>query len=513
MRKYLLHVLIISFVFLLTPTVSFADADRIFKLNSKAVVMVTAYDEEGNIICRGSGFIVKRDGVVVTNYHVIGMASDIKVKAGNKIFDVEGLIFTDKINDLAILKARAKNMPVVKLGVIGEANIGEHVYVIGYPLGLENTISVGLLRGIREIDEKREILQITAPVSPGSSGSPVFNSNGEVIGVATTSEHATTPHKTRNLAFAISVKLIKNKFSSKSVIAIKDSGLEDYINTAMYWNQLGLAYGESGKYKEAIKSYKQAISIDPDYAKAHSNLGYAYGESGRYEEAIKSYKQAIRIDPDDADAHNGLGAAYGESGKYEEAIESYKQALRIDPDLAGAHYNLGLDYGGLGKYKKAIKSYKQVLKIDPDFKKAHKSLGDAYGRLDKYKKAIKSYKQAIRLDPDYRDAHDSLGYAYNLLGKYKEAIESFKQAIRLDPDYADAHDSLGYAYLNLGKFQEAIESCKQAISIDPDFVYAHSNLGLAYHYSNDRNSALEQYKILKELDTELANELFDEINE
>ena len=150
MRKYLLHVLIISFVFLLTPTVSFADAEanRIFKLNSKAVVMVTAYDEEGNIICRGSGFIVKRDGVVVTNYHVIGMASDIKVKAGNKIFDVEGLIFTDKENDLAILKAKAKNMPVVKLGVIGKANIGEHVYVIGYPLGLEKAYpsSDGIIR-------------------------------------------------------------------------------------------------------------------------------------------------------------------------------------------------------------------------------------------------------------------------------------------------------------------------------------------------------------------------------
>ena len=117
MRKYLLHVLIISFVFLLTPTVSFADAEanRIFKLNSKAVVMVITYDEKGNEIGTGSGFIVRRDGVVVTNYHVIGMAKDIKIKAGNKIFDVEGLIFTDKINDLAILKAKAKNMPVVKL--------------------------------------------------------------------------------------------------------------------------------------------------------------------------------------------------------------------------------------------------------------------------------------------------------------------------------------------------------------------------------------------------------------
>jgi S1-C subfamily serine protease len=86
MRKYLLHVLIISFVFLVSPTVSFADAEakRIYKENNNAVVMVTSYDEQGNTIRLGSGFIVKRDGVVVTNYHVIGMASDIKVKAGDK---------------------------------------------------------------------------------------------------------------------------------------------------------------------------------------------------------------------------------------------------------------------------------------------------------------------------------------------------------------------------------------------------------------------------------------------
>jgi tetratricopeptide (TPR) repeat protein len=63
-------------------------------------------------------------------------------------------------------------------------------------------------------------------------------------------------------------------------------------------------------HKEAIESYKQAIRIDPDHVEAHNNLGVAYGELGRYQEAIESYKQAIRIDPDHAEAHNNLGNAY-----------------------------------------------------------------------------------------------------------------------------------------------------------------------------------------------------------
>jgi len=317
-------------VFLLTPTVSFADADRIFKENSKAVVKVTDYDEKGNEISKGSGFIVRQDGAVVTNYHVIGMARDIKVKAGDKVFDVEGLIYTDKINDLAILKAKVKDMPIVKLGVVGKTNIGESVYVIGYPLGLEKTISVGSLRGIRKIDEKREILEMTALVSPGSSGSPVFNKNGEVIGVVTSSPIS----ETRNSSFAISVKLIKDKISSKSVTSIKESGLEDYINTAIYWNNLGVTYSKSGMNKEAIDAYKQAIRIDPDFADAHSNLGAAYGNLGKYKEAIRSFKQAIRINPGYVKAHYNIGCVYLILSDKDSALEQYKILKRHDPEMA-----------------------------------------------------------------------------------------------------------------------------------------------------------------------------------
>ena len=95
--------------------------------------------------------------------------------------------------------------------------------------------------------------------------------------------------------------------------------------------------------------------------------------------------------------------------------------------------------------------------------------------------------------------------------KYQEAIESYKQAIEIDPDLALAHNNLGLAYCELGKYEEAIESHMQAIRIDPDYALAHYNLGLAYHYSNDRNSALEQDEILKNLGPYLANLLFVEI--
>ncbi len=93
------------------PAISFADADKIFKENNKAVVVVIAFDEQNKPISQGSGFIVRQDGAVVTNYHVISNASNIAVKAGDKVLEVEGFLYIDKENDLVILKAEVKELP------------------------------------------------------------------------------------------------------------------------------------------------------------------------------------------------------------------------------------------------------------------------------------------------------------------------------------------------------------------------------------------------------------------
>jgi tetratricopeptide (TPR) repeat protein len=284
--------------------------------------------------------------------------------------------------------------------------------------------------------------------------------------------------------------------------------LKHTANNFIIHNNLGVVLQKQDRTEEAIKHYLQALRSNPDYAKAHSNLGAAYDNSGMYKEAIEAYKKAIMIDSDFAVAHSNLGAVYDNSGMYKEAIEACKKAISISPEFSDAHSNLGGAYAESGMYKEAIKACKKAINIEPDYAKAHYNLGVAYSGSGKYKEATEAFQQAIRIDPDYAQAHSNLGAAYSGSGKYKEAIVAFKQVIRIDPDYALVHNNLGIAYGVLGMYKEAIEACKQAIRIDPDYADAHLNLGVAYLSLNDRSSAIEQYKILKSLDSNLANTLF-----
>ena len=113
------------------------------------------------------------------------------------------------------------------------------------------------------------------------------------------------------------------------------------------------------------------------------------------------------------------------------------------------------------------------------------------------------------IKPDMADAYFGLGNAYSKIGMYKEEVEAYKQAVRIKPDYAVAYYNLGVVYgENLKMYKEAIEAFKQAIVINPGDSNTHYNLGIIYLLSHDRDSALAEYKILKHLSPELANEIF-----
>jgi hypothetical protein len=163
------------------------DIPAIAKAANGVIVSIITSDKDGKPVAQGTGFLVSKDGRIVTNYHVIKDASSAIVKFPDGAFyDVDGVVAFDKVRDLAIIKTHGQNFPVVTLGNSDRVQVGQEIVAIGSPLSLESTVSSGIVSGIRTIEEEGgKFLQITAPISPGSSGGPLFNMGGEVVGITT----------------------------------------------------------------------------------------------------------------------------------------------------------------------------------------------------------------------------------------------------------------------------------------------------------------------------------------
>jgi tetratricopeptide (TPR) repeat protein len=280
----------------------------------------------------------------------------------------------------------------------------------------------------------------------------------------------------------------------------------DSEDSVLYHN-LGYAYNRLGRYDEAVEACKKAMIFDPNNPYAHNSLGLVYINLGRYKEATEQCRQAIKIRPDYTNAYVNLGYACGKLGRYKEAIKTCEEIISLKPDLAPmAHNNLGCIYGELRQWLKAIEEYKRAIKIKPDYADAYRNLGNAYRETGRYKEAIDAYKKAIKDKPDYSESHYDLGIAYGKVGSWAEAAAEYKEALRTKPDYAEAYCNLGVAYSKLHQYPEAIRACEQAVKIEPNYAKAHYDLGVIY-LTVDSNSAMQQYKILKGLDSELAERL------
>jgi hypothetical protein len=160
-------------------------------------------DERGKPVAMGSGFFVK-ENVIASNFHVVEKASRGYAKlVGQKTkYNIAGVVGLDPKHDLVLLAVEDANAPWLKLADGSKAAVGDTVFAVGNPQGLEGTFSQGIVSGIRQFDTN-SLLQITAPISPGSSGGPVLDSEGKVIGVA-----VATFKGGQNLNFAIPAKYL-----------------------------------------------------------------------------------------------------------------------------------------------------------------------------------------------------------------------------------------------------------------------------------------------------------------
>ena len=278
-------------------------------------------------------------------------------------------------------------------------------------------------------------------------------------------------------------------------------------------NNLGVTLARQGKDPQALVQYQKALEINPRYADAHYNMGSLLARQGEDEEAAVQFMESLRIKPDKKEAHNDLGVILNKHGRIREAVFHFTEAIHIDPNYGEAYFNLGTFLFQHGKYGEAVSYFSEALRINPSNAGTHNSLAASLAATGKIEEAIIHYHQALKINKDYTDAHYNLGSLLCRLGRPKEAITQYNEVLRLQPSDAEAHYELAVILNREGKHQEAIAHLSEAIRIIPNSGKAHLALGEIYLEMKKRDLAYNQYRILRNLNKDLSNILYQKISD
>ncbi|MCY7376442.1 MAG: tetratricopeptide repeat protein [Pyrinomonadaceae bacterium] len=440
-----------------------------------SAVAIETFDAKGATISRGSGFFIAGDKII-TNRHVIEKSSRVEIHLiDGKRFPAKGVLAIDGEGDLALLQVDVPPNSVAALPLVQTApQEGESVVVIGNPFGLEGSVSNGIVSAVREIPGYGKIIQITAPISSGSSGSPVVNMRGQVIGVATLQAA-----EGQSINFAVpSARILALKIGNLQTFAsLNTENLKNKRAAAQNLYSQGLGILSRDDFGKAVAYFEKAVEIDPNYAESWYQAGFCYGMLGRHADALKASRQAAKLRPEWAETFVNIGASSFALGQYKDAADAYRQATKLDADNGDAQYALGLSLGKLGRTDEELLAYKRAVVIKPDLVNAWEQLGAGY------------FKQK----------------------RYAESVAAFEQLKIYKPD-AKTYNYLGENYFELGKIQESVDAFNNAVSYNPDSERARYNLGKAYVKLGDTASANVQYEILRSGKSDWADRLYVLIN-
>ena len=309
---------------------SLADLVRQIK---PVVVSITIYDFDKKIIGRGTGFFLSST-IIVTNRHVIELANSAEIKTfSGETINVQTIAGINKDADIALLKINPTSKQI-KLSIFAETLPleGEDIFVLGNPRGLEWSVSTGIVSAIRSEENGKKLIQITAPISPGSSGSPVINMRGEIVGIATA-----TVTGGQNLNLAIPSEQILSTQQNRE-IKLTDFSKISLAEKLKLSEEKRIKGREIGGRRDIsmlegcslqIPYYERAIQLYPQNAKAWNDLGFCFKLQGKFSEAIEAYGKAIAL----AEDENGIV----------EFLEPWVPRFR-EEILFYAHQNLGEIY-------------------------------------------------------------------------------------------------------------------------------------------------------------------------
>jgi Trypsin-like peptidase domain/Tetratricopeptide repeat len=409
---------------LLTPADSIASDDvasAVYRLAAPSVVMIETYPaifrgtdalRAHSAILQGSGVVIG-NGVVLSNCHVLAPGLFWKVTHGDREYEDAKIIDIDLERDLCTISVNGLKAPIVRQHA-GLPLIGEHVYSIGAPQGLELTIAEGIVSGLRK-QASGTVLQTSAPISPGSSGGGLFDESGALVGI-------TTFHIMggNDLNFALPTSWILDLPARSTEFRAKR------MADSQKYQVPCMSAMRSSKWNVAEGVGREWTAHQPYDARAWSCLGEATVFSD-FKRSVSAFGKSLWLSPT-VDTYTDLVRAYG-----------MKTLLLVSQKVT-----VPADY-----YERAVQAFSAATAIDPENVEPWIEIAKIANVASKLHDAVGYSKRAIQLDPNSGDAWSELADAYNQLGRPNEAVSAARRAIALNPD-SDAWGVMESAATALG---------------------------------------------------------------
>jgi len=458
----------------------------LFARVSPAVVRIEIMNAAYEHIAQGSGFLVSADGVIVTNHHVMRSGRRGLVRFGDdKAYPVAAVLAQDEKKDLAIIKINVTGFPYLDLLPKGETpKVGERAIAIGTPQGYTNTFSQGSVSGLREDETKgRAVVQTDAAISPGSSGGPLLDARGRVLGVNTYGHVASQNGVvvTEKLNFAV---------STKEVYEVLPKAMDA---------KLKLTTASRGKPLDAESA--------ADFSKAYDLVG-----KGKWLDAAALARALAAKNPENVDCLLLAGLVDLCVNIPDDAIRDYQAAIRASPGEPEGHLGLGMAYVKKSMWKEAAETLKRVVDLRPEDAGAQRALGQALMRLERKDEALTALKEAARLDEEDFGTWMELGQAYLDQKIFPMAEDAFRRAISLNPHEPMAHAFLAMAACENGRYAEALAAADRALVMRPDLLYAQLVKGLVFARTGRADQAKQILETLQKSAPDLARQLEEALN-
>lgn len=463
-----------------------------------ATFIIYTYDEYGIPRGSGSGFFIDEYGTGITNYHVLdGAAKAILKTTDNKEYEIDKVIASDK--DWDIIKFTTINKENTKFRFLKFVNKnvekGDIVYNISSPLGLEKSISNGIISSVREDKQHGEIIQITAPISPGSSGSALLNEQGKVFGVATFNK---TGGQNLNFGVAINQEKIaileKNdfirfntKFNQKEnfiILNVKSDNSQDItlhaiefkpeVTIAYFsYTNLNLAYGNNMLIWCEINKEDEGFTIhDLEHNKKYFITSSTIGidkDHGTEVALATSYKFKVFFPPI-KEKLKDIDITYGYTSRGWQFrnldLDKYRNNITINLDNYEKEFAYSTMYEG--NLKEAVSVFSSILERTPDDLDALNAMGIISYAIDNNNDAEYYFSEAIKFHPNNSLSYTNRAQIYKYQKNYQSALQDLSQALNLDSAQPDNYVNRAQLLMDMEKWEDAENDWTKAIE-SPDF--------------------------------------------